>query len=124
MKKRIATCLLSLLLVFSACSGGGENSSSGNNNNNTPVGNGEVEIWTTYATEKVLQDRTDIYDDVRMPASLSVEACKGEYEGAQVIMTAISDVEYYTAEITSNLVSATGDVFSKENVIIYVCSIL
>jgi len=120
MKKRIATCLLSLLLVFSACSGGGENSSSGNNNNNnTPVGNGEVEIWTTYATEKVLQDRTDIYDDVRMPASLSVEACKGEYEGAQVIMTAISDVEYYTAEITSNLVSATGDVFSKENVSLY-----
>ena len=120
MKKRIATCLLSLLLVFSACSGGGENSSSGNNNNNnTPVGNGEVEIWTTYATEKVLQDRTDIYDDVRMPASLSVEACKGEYEGAQVIMTAISDVEYYTAEITSNLVSATGEVFSKENVSLY-----
>lgn len=118
MKKRIATCLLSLLFVFSACNGNGVDSSN-SSSNNIPAGNGEVEIWTTYATEKVLQNRTDIYDDVRMPASLNVEACKGEYEGAQVIMTASKDVEAYTAEITSNLVSASGAEFAKENVALY-----
>ncbi len=116
MKKRMATCLLSLFLLFSACSGGGNNSSGGNNSN---AGNGEVDIWTTYATEKILQDRTDIYDDVRMPASVSVEACKGEYEGAQVIMTATKDVSYYNIELTSNLVSSSGEVFAKENITLY-----
>ncbi len=114
MKKRIATCLLLLPFVFSACQ----------SNDDTPpitpiTGNGEVEIWSTYATEKILQDKTDIYDDVRMPARVSVEACKGEYEGAQVIMTATKEVSAYDAELVSDLVNADGEVFSKENVALY-----
>ena len=118
MKKRIATCLLSLLLVFSACTGS-ETPNNGGSSNNTPVFNGEVEIWTTYATEKVLQDRTDLYDDVRMPAHVKVDACKGEYEGAQLIMTASKDVGAYNVEVIADLESASGDVFKKENVALY-----
>ena len=111
MKKRIVTCLLLLPFVFSACN---------QEKNNDPIpAKGEVEIWSTYATEKVFQDRTDLYDGVRMPARVSVEACKGEYEGAQVIMTATKDVSAYDAELTADLVNANGDVFKKENVNLY-----
>lgn len=102
--------MLLLPFVFSACEKPNEDI--------TPQ-QGEIEIWSTYATEKILQDKTDIYDDVRMPARVSVEACKGEYEGAQVIMTATKDVAFYEAELTSNLVNADGDVFLKENVSLY-----
>ena len=110
MRKRIVTCLLLLPFVFSACE----------KEDVTPIApKGEVEIWSTYATEKVFQDRTDLYDDVRMPARVSVEACKGEYEGAQVIMTATKDVAAYDAELTADLVNANGDVFKKENVTLY-----
>lgn len=109
MKKRIATCLLLLPFVFSACQ----------KDNDEIIAPGEIEIWSTYATEKILQDKTDIYDDVRMPAQVSVEACKGEYEGAQVIMTATKDVASYKAELTSDLVNADGVKFSKENVTLY-----
>ncbi len=119
MKKRIATCLLALSLMFSACSGGQPNSSGGNDNNNKPVTNGEVEIWSTYATEKILQDKTDIYDDVRMPAHVNVEACKGEYEGAQVILTATKDVGSYNVEVMADLESTSGNLFKKENVSLY-----
>ena len=113
MRKRIVAVLLLLPFVFSGC---GKNNIDGTD---TTVSKGEVEIWSTYATEKILQDKTDIYDDVRMPASVNVEACKGEYEGAQVIMTATKDVAAYDAKITSDLVSADGNVFSKENVALY-----
>ena len=109
MKKRIAACLLLLPLLFSACQ----------NDDDVVTAKGEVEVWSTYATEKILQDNTELYDGVRMPAHVSVEACKGEYEGAQVIMTATKDVASYKAELTSNLVSSSGEVFLKENVSLY-----
>lgn len=76
----------------------------------------DLEIWSTYATEKILQERTDIYDSVRMSPVVEVEACKGEYESAQVIMTAKKDISYYNAEIISDLVSTNGNTFSKSNI--------
>ncbi len=76
---------------------------------------GEIEFWSTYATEKVLQDRTDLYDDVKKAAVVDVEACKGEYESTQLIMTAKSDVAYYDVEL-SDLTGAEGATFDKDNI--------
>ena len=76
---------------------------------------GEIEFWSTYATEKVLQDRTDLYDDVKKAAVVDVEACKGEYESTQLIMTAKSDVAYYDVEL-SDLTGAEGATFDKNNI--------
>lgn len=122
MKKRIATLLLSLLMVLSACTG---TSTATNDSRDDSMkkyaanSDGDVEIWTTYATEKVLQDRKDIHDDVRMPAHVKVEALKGEYEGAQVILTATKNVNSYNVEVIADLESTSGNLFKKENVSLY-----
>ncbi|MBO4940438.1 MAG: DUF4091 domain-containing protein [Clostridia bacterium] len=117
MKKHLTKmipCLLIASTLLTACQQG-DPINSGN-----PSTNGEIEVWSTYATEKVLQDYTDIYEDVRMPAEVGVEACKGEYESAQVIMTATKEVGTYTAEIVSDLVSrTTGAKFSKDNISLF-----
>ena len=77
---------------------------------------GEIEFWTTYATEKILRDRTDLYDGVKLGETVEADACKGEYESAQVIMTAKKRVAEYKAEIVGDLMSETGETFSKSNV--------
>ncbi len=114
MRKKMIALLLCLLLGFglTACNGGGQTNDSA----------GEIEFWSTYATEKILQDgvsRNINYDSVKMAAAVNVEACKGEYEGAQVIMTAKTDVAAYNAEITADLTGAGGAVFSKGNIALY-----
>ena len=72
-----------------------------------------VEFWSTYATEKVLRDGK--YTD-RGPAAVTVDACKGEYESTQIIMTASSDVSAYTVEVRDlTLVGGTA-IFPKANI--------
>ena len=109
-KAKLLASLLCLPLAFTACT---EN----DNGSSAFGGAGEVEIWSTYATEKILRDQTaDVYEDVRLPARVDVGACKGEYESAQVIMTATKDVGAYNAEIVSDLVGSNGETFAKENI--------
>ena len=91
MKKRLATLLMCLPLALTGCGSAGYVDAS--------AAGEAVDIWSTYATEKILQDRTDLYDSVRLPAEVTVEACKGEYESAQIILTAKEDVAAYNAEI-------------------------
>ena len=76
---------------------------------------GEIEFWSTYATEKVLQDNTTLYDDVKKEAVVSVEACQGEYESTQLIMTAKSDVAAYDVELF-DLTGPDGAAFDKANI--------
>ena len=109
-KNKVAALLMCFPLIFSACTGGDNKSGA------VSAEPGDVDIWSTYATEKILQDRTDLYEDVRMPAQVVVEACKGEYESAQIILTASKDVAAYNAEVVADLKGAEGKTFSKENI--------
>ncbi len=77
-----------------------------------------VDIWSTYATEKVLQDKTDGYDAVRRAARVSVNACQGEYESTQLILTAKEDISSYNVEV-SDLTDGAGNTFDAENILVY-----
>lgn len=76
----------------------------------------EIDFWSTYATEKVLQDKPDLYDDVRLNAEINVDALKGEYESAQLIMTAKKAVKAYDAEMTGDLTGPDGTKFARSDI--------
>lgn len=107
MRKKLSALLLCAAMAFSAISCAPKE--------NRPAP-GEIEFWSTYATEKVLRDRTDIYDGVKFDAAVNADALKGEYEHAQLIMTASKAVGAFNAELTGDLTGADGAVFKKENV--------
>ena len=77
-----------------------------------------VEIWSTYSTEKILQNEYDRYDDVRLDAAVTVDACRGEYESSQLILTAKQDIRDYTVSV-SDLTDGAGNTFSAENILVY-----
>ena len=79
---------------------------------------GAVEIWSTYSTEKILQNEYERYEDVRFGAAVTVEACKGEYESSQLILTAKQDIRDYTVSV-SDLSDGAGNTFSAENILVY-----
>lgn len=75
----------------------------------------DIECWSTFATEKVLQDEHGIY--TKKEAVVKVEACKGEYESTQLIMTAKKNIKKYTVE-TFDLTSGEH-VFEKSRIEVY-----
>ncbi len=78
-----------------------------------------VELWTTYATEKVLRDApVSEYADVKSGANVVVNACKGEYESTQLILSAKEAVSSYVVK-AADLRSSGGDAFAKENILLY-----
>ena len=78
----------------------------------------DVEFWQTYSTEKVLQDRTDIYADLKAPAVIDISAIRGEEEATQIIMTTgDKPVAAYEASV-SDLTSG-DNVLKKENITLY-----
>lgn len=78
----------------------------------------DIEFWSVANTEKVLQDKIDIYDSVKQEAQVIVDACKGEYESTQVIMTAQKDVKSVTLNY-SELNGDNGSKFSKDNISVF-----
>ncbi len=74
-------------------------------------------IWSTYNTTKVIQqsERNSTYQ--QLEAGLSVQMMQGEYEGAQLIVTAGQDTAYNLTPGT--LTSESGCTFPSENVQIY-----
>lgn len=89
--------------VFSGCSQNGKEDS--------------VEVWGAYNTAKIIRqtDKNDEYD--KLPAKLSAEMYKEEYEGAQLIITAERETSYEL--IKSDLVSTDGEIFPAENIEVY-----
>lgn len=107
MRKKLATVVLCLVMGLTAIgckSDGGD------------LETGEIEFWSTYATEKILQDKPDLYDGVKFDAAIEVDALKGEYESAQLVMTAEKAVKAYDAEITGNLTGSDGAEFAKSDI--------
>ena len=79
------------------------------NGNDVPSGN--VDIWSTYNTTKIMREK---YDYVKRDASIDVEMAKNEVEGAQIVFTPEYDVKSYDL-VLSDL--HCGDaVFPKENI--------
>ncbi len=78
---------------------------------------GKTEVWSTYNTDKVIQQtgRNDSYH--KMDAKLNVQMMRNEYEGAQLIITAGKDMSYTLTAGT--LKNSSGDVFPAENIEIY-----
>ena len=116
MKNKVSI-FLALLLSFSfvAC----DNSSSDSGSNEVSYGTlSDSVLWGTLATEKVLQDVSGGYDNVKLGASISVDAAKGEYEAQQIIITAKNKKLAYTVELF-DLQTADGEEFSKENIEVF-----
>lgn len=112
LNKIAGSLLLTFCLLISGvgCENGGGSGSK----------NGEVEFWSTYSTQKIMQDQYEYYDDVRLSPKIQVDAAMNEYESAQLIMTARSDVGAYTVELNDlKLQGEESTTFSKENVSVY-----
>ena len=78
----------------------------------------DIEFWSTYASESVLQDVHGIYDEVKFEPVINVRAIGGETESAQIIMTtADKAVESFNATISD--LYCGQDVFDKSNIYIY-----
>ena len=79
----------------------------------------EVEFWNAYSSEKVLQDNTAIYDDIKKEPVINVSAIGGEEEATQIIMTT-GDKPVQAYDLTvSNLTGDNGETFAKENIKVY-----
>ena len=71
-----------------------------------------VDVWSVPNTEKVMQDY-EYADDFKQEAALSFEMAKGEYENAQIIMTAKADVDSIDAKVSD--LKSGENVISKDN---------
>ena len=106
MMKKIAVLALAAAMLFSvaACDSGKETQ-------------GEAELWSAANTEKILADR-EYAEDVKGAGKLTYETAKGEYESAQLIVTAIStvsDIELTAAALTG----PDGAKIGTENINVY-----
>lgn len=78
-----------------------------------------VSVWTAPATEKILQERTDLYGDLRNNDSISLYMAKNEYESGQVILTAKEDIPYYNVIVSDLVMKGTENKIESENISIY-----
>jgi hypothetical protein len=78
----------------------------------------DADIWGVLGVEKVLQNVSTGYEDVRTEAKIDVLSAKGELEAGQIIITAKDKKLEYEVS-ASALQSADGEVFSAENIEIF-----
>lgn len=84
--------------------------------NNYPGTLEDVSVWCVPATEKVLKTASaDDYSDVATD-TLEVLAAKGEYESAQIILTAQDTLAY---EVKANDLHSDGSTFSAGNIEVF-----
>ena len=102
LKKGLALgCALSFSLSAFACDNNGE-------------GSGSYEVWTTYATTKVLQDVKFNGRYEKMEKGINVKMAKGESEmGALYITTDNARINKFDL-VPQELINENGDVFSVE----------
>ncbi len=77
----------------------------------------QTKVWSTYNTRKVIRqtDKNDEYE--KLDASFTVDMYKGEYEGAQIIVTADKRTEYKIEKGT--LKTADGKEFPSDRIELY-----
>ena len=112
-KKTIMTATLAILVVFSVGCDGSANSPA-------PLKAEEVTVWSAPATEKILQDKSvDFYSDIKTEPKISLTMAKGEFEGAQVIITPERDVDYYNVTVSDLRHSDGESIIPKDKIGIY-----
>ncbi len=107
MKRTVAIFLsaIALLPLLNGC-----RSSSSNKEEAT------VKVWTVDASEKILQGEIEDYEPLFDTRSLQVFGARNEKESGQLVITALGeDVDSYSIAV-SDLTSADGNVFSKDNI--------
>lgn len=77
----------------------------------------EVSVWSTYNTAKVIRQTTKNEKYQQLPAEISVQMMRGEYEGAQLVVTSNTEVSYKLT--AGELKNANGTVLPAENIAIY-----
>ncbi len=77
----------------------------------------EVNVWSTYNTAKVIRQTTKNEKYTQLPAEISVQMMRGEYEGAQLVLTSNTEVSYKLTK--GELKNANGTVLPAENISIY-----
>ena len=73
-------------------------------------------VWTATGTERILGDAD--YSARQQSKMLEIGAFKNEYESAQIIVSAKTDIDEYSLKM-ENLTNASGDVLSKDAFEIY-----
>lgn len=81
------------------------------------TGGANVDIWSAYNSEKILQDKT-YAEEERGEAKLSIQAYRNERETGQILLTPDADVHSFTVE-TGDLKSASGQTLSKDCLKVY-----
>ena len=76
------------------------------------------EIWGAPATEKILQDK-HIYKDIKSLAKIDLDSAKGEYETAQIVITADGNIDSYTVKLSDLVLDGETTVYDKENITVY-----
>ena len=84
------------------------------------VDKSDVSIWSASGTEKIMQDKLDLYEDIKGPKSLSVYAAKGEYEGQHLILTSeqknIDNINLTAVDLT---MIGGSEIFPKANIEVF-----
>lgn len=111
MKKFITLliCFVIFLSTFSAC---------GTQSDDTVKAN-DIKVWTIDINEKVVQNQLEEYQSYYNQNSLEIFGARNEKESGQITLTAIDgDITSYDVQV-SDLTSASGNAFSKDNVQVF-----
>ncbi len=111
------------VLVASVCFGtlcACDSSSNSTSDGLKPEENKPLSLWSTYNTIKVMQDSAMNGNYTMQTAKISAKMAKNELESAQLFVTAGSkDISAFDL-VAKDLVNEKGDVFSAENINVYV----
>jgi len=108
--KKLFAVLLAGITLFSACSQ--------KDADNKYATLSDVEFWSAYSSEKVLQDNVSIYDSIKKAPIIDVTAIRGEEEAMQIIMTS-SDKPVKEYDVILSDLECGEEVFDKENIKVY-----
>ena len=115
MKKRILAVVLAVsTMLMTGCDVSSDNSGS---ESSSGIVEKEVNVWSTYNTAKVIRQTTKNEKYTQLPAEISVQMMRGEYEGAQLVLTSNAEVPYKLSK--GELKNANGTVLPAENISIY-----
>ena len=117
MKRKLVALLLTGVMsfaTFSACTA--KNQSAVNISALATVAEEDVDFWGAVGTEKILKDVSkSSYSAFVQAAMVDLTMAKGEYEGAQIIMTPTKDVDYYNVTV-GEIKSANNVVFPADHI--------
>lgn len=120
--KKFFGSVLTMAILTSAvtgCMGNNPSDNSTGSSSKPQSGNAHHEVWSTYATRKVVKNPSDNSAYEQLDAKLNVQMMKNETEGAQLIITAgNSDINSYDLQ-KSELSDGNGHVIPVENISVY-----